>query len=604
MPTMYRRNPDTGVVETRYVDRLGIPGALLGGWSATRPVPVIVGREGPRYRPPSIPTIGAPDPMARGIASVEGEVVNPELPPPAGRPITVYRVATNGEVISAQTDKNSMAHAMSIGWSPYRPVEAPAFQFNEEGIPIGAYSRGGIEEAVGLYWINHLNATPGTIPIDARIVGVKKADAPSPSGAPRYNVTWEIAGLRPAYPEGMESFMDKGGGYSVGNFPPFANGWRGPNIPRSGARFTDEVVLYPDEYRPGAFKVIQSHLEPGMLLPPLSQQIIDGDISYEQVRENDARIGAIFDGMAKGTVSRGVGYWRLNQLVGREAAEILDDQAQLFTEALLQAQGVDITPGTLPRFSEERPQSLLVAAPDSPMVKIASEMASFPAPNPESYWNEFQVGTKYGALPIDPRTLPKPPTQGGYSDQWLYHQAEKAPTLTIDEIIAQAIAQAMSGFGGGGPVYQAPDRNQVRDSVKAMLVALVGRSGDARVEMLTDAYMNAHRAQFNGSPTDPGQAVKDKIRTFDDYRTIHNLRPEFVDEMDWLSYQNQGLVQGGMRNASVERRAITQAMVGTAPARAEQAGYLYEFEQTGRANMPGFFDKLKSTLDSLSQLVG
>jgi hypothetical protein len=344
-------------------------------------------------------------------------------------------------------------------------------------------------------------------------------------------------------------------------------------------------------------------------LPDLAESLLSGEETPENVLANDRRVASIFANMRDGKTSRALGYWQLSQLVGTQAAKLLDNTAWTMVEAM---QG--IVPGTLPRFNEETPINLLFGGPEA--LRGTEDTRGR---TEADLWNQLVPGINYQDVALDPR-LVAPPAQGPLNDIGLPDTGENyflsmalrggrdyamppAPALTPEQMLAQAFAQAMAGFGGGGPSYQAPDRNLVRDNVKAMLVALTGSTNSGRVEMLTDIYMSEHRNQFGGAAVDPGQAVKDKIRTFDDYKRIHALRPEFVDEMDWLAYQNQGLMQGGMRNSAVERRAITQAMVGTAPARAEQAGYLSEFSETGRANMPGFFDRLRDMLTALGGAV-
>jgi len=177
-----------------------------------------------------------------------------------------------------------------------------------------------------------------------------------------------------------------------------------------------------------------------------------------------------------------------------------------------------------------------------------------------------------------------PPADGDPCSQFQVGTAEH--TMCI-------IRTVFGDEGGGGPVYQGPDPNLVRDNARATLVAMVGRDNDVRVEELTNIYLNSDRQRFDGKSVDPAQAVKDRIRTYSDYKRIHELRPDSVDDMQWIGQQLQGLTSVGVSQSVIDERAILQAQIGVAPARAGEAGQLAEFRRTGRP-LPAFFSSIQN----------
>jgi hypothetical protein len=190
------------------------------------------------------------------------------------------------------------------------------------------------------------------------------------------------------------------------------------------------------------------------------------------------------------------------------------------------------------------------------------------------------------------------PRLGDAADQvliqnWISRYGSDEPVEEPDEMqdFLNSLIQSLTGGGGGGPKYQAPDRNLVRDSAQAMMVSMVGQSDDPRIHALTELYLRDHRRQFDGASVEPAQSVKDYIRSFEDYKRIHDLRPESIDEMEWVPTQAAQLAAGGMRVGEIDQRAITQAQVGTTPANARQAAFIHELSGTGRANMPAFFQQ-------------
>lgn len=160
-------------------------------------------------------------------------------------------------------------------------------------------------------------------------------------------------------------------------------------------------------------------------------------------------------------------------------------------------------------------------------------------------------------------------------------------------MMADMRAAAGGRGGANAPVYRGPDEGLLGDSIKAMLVKMVGRSDLGRISALSQLYLQDDRRAFDGASVDPGQSVREAIRTYADYQVIHALRPEMVNEDEWITKQFTGLMNAGVRTGALADRAIVQAQVGVQAMRAGAAGALSEFEQTGRP-IPQFFERIRN----------
>jgi len=198
-----------------------------------------------------------------------------------------------------------------------------------------------------------------------------------------------------------------------------------------------------------------------------------------------------------------------------------------------------------------------------------------------------------------------------------------------------------SGGGGGGggglgsfvqPSFQylAPDREEVKQVIKATLVAMVGIADEARLNALTDLYMKADRDRamerhrlgteaartdfetqkrmiddgsyargefvegkfIEGTDINPIETVRNRIRGFNDYQAAHNLRPDYIDEMQWIGTQQQAAVSAGGRLSETAQQGINFATVGANPA---QVGEAVGFQEsiTQQRTLPSFFRSLE-----------
>ena len=124
-----------------------------------------------------------------------------------------------------------------------------------------------------------------------------------------------------------------------------------------------------------------------------------------------------------------------------------------------------------------------------------------------------------------------------------------------------------SGRGGGGPVYIAPMREVIEDTVKSMLTTLTGDPTDALVEEYSDLFAAAHKERWDiamagGEDIDPNQVVLEAIRAQEDYLSIHALRPESSSETRWVPDQVARQSQLGVPAGDADERGIWMAQMG------------------------------------------
>lgn len=409
---------------------------------------------------------------------------------------------------------------------------------------------------VAALWKHYLNRNvSGSVPLTYTIIKVEPSPTVGPSGIKRYLVTWTSS----------------------------------QNYGLTSAYVTDEVTLIPPGSQTQAgpttgWQILPSYQEPDLELPELYQEDdpntpfseesgTQGEFDAQTIYENDQEVARIFAGLSVGTINISEGLRMLSEHLGGWGPA-LQMMEYGFTVAAA-ATGIPIE--SLPRLEDysvwEIPQLLrdLQSAFDPRL--LAGTAADAEKPQGE------------GGTGLSPEGIP-------------------GVDYTTGNPLADAlIAASLGQLTGTQQMYQVPDINKVRDSIKNLMVSLIGQVDEARIEQLTRLYMQVDRQRFDGLNRDPDQVVLDVIRGYPEYQQIHALRPDFVDEADWLAYQYQGLMNSGMRNSAVAQRAITQAIVGTAPALAGEAGQLYELQETGRP-LPAFLDSLQNTMSNIMRLMG
>ena len=166
---------------------------------------------------------------------------------------------------------------------------------------------------------------------------------------------------------------------------------------------------------------------------------------------------------------------------------------------------------------------------------------------------------------------------------------ELAPGGPTETGISFEDALASIGGGGGGfsypePVYEPPDRREVEDQVRGILAALVGVANNDRLQRLTDKYMAAHKRAWENPQIglEPRMDVYEDIRNSKDYQNIHKLRPDTVEEADWVSQRVFLGERYGLSATAAQTFGINQAIAGTSQGNIEDAASMFQTQRSGR----------------------
>lgn len=202
--------------------------------------------------------------------------------------------------------------------------------------------------------------------------------------------------------------------------------------------------------------------------------------------------------------------------------------------------------------------------------------------------------------------------RGPYSrDQWERDAANLADFDDSQDLInvgfknpfvSGGMARGGRGGGRGGlaPVYESPNRQALEQTIKSYLVAVTGTNRPELLRQAVDAYLANDRKEFDrqvagtgGEQIDPMQAVYGVIRGSNEYKVIHELRPDSVDELDWVTSRQGKLRQIGLSANQSERLGIMQAQVGSNDDAIVDAAEMQFNTDTGRL--------LRSQRESLKQ---
>ena len=145
------------------------------------------------------------------------------------------------------------------------------------------------------------------------------------------------------------------------------------------------------------------------------------------------------------------------------------------------------------------------------------------------------------------------------------------------------------------PVYAPPDRREVRDEVRGIMAALVGFADKPRLEGLTDVYMASHKKSWENPELglSPSADVYERIRQSSDYQRIHELRPDTVEEADWVSQRVYLGEQNGLSATRAQRFGVQQATAGAAITDIADAASVQNFALTGQHG-GSFFDRIRA----------
>jgi hypothetical protein len=179
------------------------------------------------------------------------------------------------------------------------------------------------------------------------------------------------------------------------------------------------------------------------------------------------------------------------------------------------------------------------------------------------------------------------------------------PPMDPNLALLDALNRIASGGGGSAPQYVAPDRRVVKDTARGMLQGLIGSQWtEGQLEAYTDLYMNDHRRDWDvrERDIDPAQSVLEMIRGTDQYKNIHRLRPNGVDETQWLTTYQQAATRYGFANDLADSFAEEQATVGGQVGRLGDAAAVEQYNLRGQKR-PELFDKFGAAATSMTRRV-
>lgn len=204
------------------------------------------------------------------------------------------------------------------------------------------------------------------------------------------------------------------------------------------------------------------------------------------------------------------------------------------------------------------------------------------------YWNDILARFNGNYLIVDPETGQSTPffpnmTRAEWIDKYAQRFAQSffgsngyvGPwgAILSHEMDMQRDTLGDSGnpFGGGGygrmqPTYVAPDPDAVREQIRNYVIATTGRVDENIIEHALTVFLAKHREAFDMRETqeiDPWQAVKGDVRTSAVYQTIHDGRPDSIDELEWVTSRQGKLRQLGIADDRAELMGVEAAVAGS-----------------------------------------
>lgn len=182
----------------------------------------------------------------------------------------------------------------------------------------------------------------------------------------------------------------------------------------------------------------------------------------------------------------------------------------------------------------------------------------------------------WASVNIGPLRLSKP-ADGGRPDDDSYRYDSSGRQTTSG-------GRGSSGRGSAGPTYVAPNfegtpTETLREQAKTYVVAVTGTMDEALVNQMVQVLAQGERANFDArvsadrkrtlegtsstvSTSDPWEQAKAIVRSSTLYQTIHGLRPDSVDEMEWVTSRQAKLRQLGLSARRAETLGVKQAQAG------------------------------------------
>jgi len=151
--------------------------------------------------------------------------------------------------------------------------------------------------------------------------------------------------------------------------------------------------------------------------------------------------------------------------------------------------------------------------------------------------------------------------------------------------------------GGASAAYVPQDPARVKDQVRSYVVAVTGTNNDEVVAAGIKAWDAADRAGFDkrdSQGVDPWEAVKAAVRESEAYKTVNALRPDSVDEMDWVTSRQALLRNLGVSAQRAEEVGIETSAAGASGEAVAMAGTVAQSIGAGR-QLEFMRDRIKSS---------
>ena len=202
-----------------------------------------------------------------------------------------------------------------------------------------------------------------------------------------------------------------------------------------------------------------------------------------------------------------------------------------------------------------------------------------------------------GGVRFDPSITLNEWVSGGWSDYVAgFLGGEVSDTGTI--VPPGLTTGSGSGRGSGAvePTFIPQDPATVREQVKAYVVATTGTANEDLINQGVKTFQTKNKEAFDkreSQTIDAWAAVQSGVRASAKYKAIHQLRPDSVDELSYVTSRQAKLRQLGVSDARAEGLGISAATAGATDEALTSQAQTAQVGGTGRL--------LRSQRESLKQ---
>ena len=189
-----------------------------------------------------------------------------------------------------------------------------------------------------------------------------------------------------------------------------------------------------------------------------------------------------------------------------------------------------------------------------------------------------------------------------------FRPPEQTEGTDFDADLAALLAGLGGGGGGGGgfagPTFVAPDEEQVREGLALYVSTVVGEEDGGILDEAVRIFMATARKDFDneGQRIDATTAAKKYVRSTAPYKDIHELRPDNVDELKWVTSPQGQLRKLGVSGQTAEQLGIELARVAGSEQDVQKAGETAFSRQSGRIHTDQR-NRLKAKASAAAQLL-